>query len=153
MPRLAQYDGERLAATIAKQHGVIDRRQAVACAMTAPALRYRVRPGGPWQAVLPGVYREGRGVLTDKQRAVAAFIYARRAIAITGTAAIAWHGLPVKRSEFIDVLVPLQYKRCDAGFVRLHRTSLELVVICEDGPSSTRRWIARSLTRPGSRPT
>jgi hypothetical protein len=112
---------------------VIDRRQAVACAMTAPALRYRVRPGGPWQAVLPGVYREGRGVLTDKQRAVAAFIYARRAIAITGTAAIAWHGLPVKRSEFIDVLVPLRYKRCDAGFVRLHRTSLELGVICEDG--------------------
>lgn len=133
MPRLAQYDRERLAATMAKQHGVIARRQVVACAMTPMALRYRLRPDGPWQAVLPGVYREGRGVLTDEQRAVAAFVYAGRAIAITGPTAIGWHGVPVKRSEFIDVLVPLHQKRCDAGFVRLHRTSLELGAICVDG--------------------
>lgn len=118
---------------MAKQHGVIARRQAVACAMTLTALRYRIRPDGPWQVVLPGVYREGQGRLTDKQRAVAAWVYAGCAIAITGATAIAWHGVPIRRSEFIDVLVPLQRKPCDAGFVRLHRTSLELGAICEDG--------------------
>lgn len=118
---------------MAKQHGVIARRQAVACAMTLTALRYRIRPEGPWQVVLPGVYREGQGQLTDKQRAVAAWVYAGRAIAITGATAITWHGVPVRRSEFIDVLVPLHQKRCDAGFVRLHRTSLEIGAICEDG--------------------
>ncbi len=60
--------------------------------MTPKALRYRLRPDGPWQAVLPGVYRDGRGALTEPQRAVAAFLYAGRAIAITGLAAMAWHG-------------------------------------------------------------
>lgn len=133
MPRLAKYDRERLAAILGKQHGVISRRQAVACAMTPTALRYRLRPDGPWQAVLPGVYREGHGRLSDQQRAVAAFVYAGRAIAVTGNAAIAWHGSPVKRSEFVDVLVPLHHKRSDAGFARLHRTSQELGVICQDG--------------------
>jgi hypothetical protein len=122
-----------LAATLSKQHGLIARRQAVACAMTPKALRYRLRPDGPWEIVLPGIYREGRGRLTDRQRAVAAFIYAGRAIAITGNAAIAWHGVPVKRSEFIDVLVPLHDKRSDAGFVRLHRSGVELGVSNIDG--------------------
>ncbi len=101
--------------------------------MTAPALRYRLRPDGPWQAVLPGVYRERRGALSDQQRAVAAFLYAGRAIAITGTAAIAWHGAPVKHNEFVDVLVPLHQKRCDAGFARLHRTSVEPGALYADG--------------------
>jgi very-short-patch-repair endonuclease len=71
--------------------------------------------------------------LTDHQRAIAAFLYAGRAIAITGSAAIAWHGAPVKRSDFVDVLVPLHHKRCDAGFVRLHRTSIELGARFQDG--------------------
>jgi hypothetical protein len=133
MPRLTQYDREQLAVMLSKQHGVIARRQVVACAMTAKALRYRLRPDGPWHAVLPGVYRDGSGGLTSQQRAVAAFLYAGRAIAITGTAAIAWHGAPVKRNEFVDVLVPLHHKRCDAGFTRLHRTGVEPGALYEDG--------------------
>jgi hypothetical protein len=102
--------------------------------MSTKALRYKIRPDDrPWQVVLPGVYRDGSGALTDRQRSVAAFLYAGRAIAITGSAAIAWHGAPVQRNEFVDVLVPLHYRRCDAGFVRLHRTSVELGAIYQDG--------------------
>jgi len=101
--------------------------------MTPTALRHRLRPAGPWQAVLPGIYREGHGPLTQQQRAVAAFVYAGRAIGITANAAIAWHGLPVNRNEIVDVLVPLHHKRSSAGFVRLHRTSVELGVRCQDG--------------------
>jgi hypothetical protein len=133
MPQLAHYDADKLEATLRRQHGVITRRQAVTCAMTPKALRYRLRPDGPWQAVLPGVYRDGRGGLTEGQRAVAAFLYAGRAIAITGPAAMAWHGAPVKRNEIVDVLVPLHHKRCDAGFARLHRTSVELGALYQDG--------------------
>jgi hypothetical protein len=61
--------------------------------MTEKALRYRTRPDGPWEIVLPGVYAIHRGQLTEKQRAVAAFLYAGRGIAVTGKAAVAWHGL------------------------------------------------------------
>jgi hypothetical protein len=39
----------------------------------------------------------------------------------------------VSRSEFVDVLVPPRHRRSDAGFARLHRTSLELGALCEDG--------------------
>ncbi len=74
--------------------------------------------------MLPGVYATHRGRLTEKERAVAAFLYAGRGIAITGTAAMAWHGLRQHQSEFIDVLVPLHYKRSDVGFARLLRTSI-----------------------------
>jgi len=91
--------------------------------MTDKALRYRTRPDGPWEAVLPGIYVTHQGRLTDEQRAVAAFLYAGRGIAITGKAAMAWHGLR-QQGEHIDVLVPLHYKRSDAGFARLLRTSI-----------------------------
>jgi hypothetical protein len=46
---------------------------------------------------------------------------------------MAWHGAPVKRNEIVDVLVPLHHKRCDAGFARLHRTSVELGALYQDG--------------------
>jgi hypothetical protein len=101
--------------------------------MTDKAVRYRIRPDGPWQVVLPGVYKDGRGVLTDQQRAAAAFLYAGRGIAITGLAAVAWHGVKVGRCDFVDVLVPLSYQRGDAGFARLHRTSVELGAVYQDG--------------------
>src|SRR5262249_50279550 len=136
MPRLSQFDRDKLAATLARQHGIVARRQALDCAMTAKALRYRTRPDGPWEIVLPGVYATNRGRLTEKQRAVAAFLYAGRGIAITGTAAMAWHGLRQQQGELIDVLVPLQYNRSDAGFARLLRTSITPGVDFQDGAVS-----------------
>ena len=71
-----------------------------------------------------GVYLDRGGELTAAQRAAAAFLYAGRAIAVTGPAALAWHGLPARASDIVDVLVPLRHRRCDAGFARLRRTSV-----------------------------
>jgi hypothetical protein len=133
MPRLAHFDQVKLASTLRKQHGIISRHQASSCLMSDKAIRYRIRPDGPWQPVLPGVYHDGHGVLTEQQRAVAAFLYAGRGIAITGLAAISWHGIKVSRCDFVDVLVPTRQRRCDAGFARLHRTSVELGARYEDG--------------------
>ncbi|HUC27716.1 MAG TPA: hypothetical protein VMA73_33880 [Streptosporangiaceae bacterium] len=133
MPQLSDFDRGKLAAIFSKQHGLVARRQALACAMTAKALRYRTRPDGPWQVVLPGVYANERGRLSEKQRAVAAFLYSGRGIAITGTAATAFHGLRAPRDEFVDVLVPLHYRRSDAGFVRLRCTSIVPGVTFQDG--------------------
>jgi hypothetical protein len=105
MPRLAPFDHAKLTATLDKQYGIISRHQASSCLMTDKTIRYRIRVDGPWQVVLPGVYRDGGGVLSDRQRAVAACLYAGRAIAVTGLAAVAWHGVKVKRPDFVDVLV------------------------------------------------
>jgi hypothetical protein len=83
VPQLSDFDRDKLAAAFSRQHGIVARRQVLACAMTEKALRYRTRPDGPWQVVLPGVYANERGRLSEKQKAVAAFLYAARGIAIT----------------------------------------------------------------------
>jgi very-short-patch-repair endonuclease len=77
--------------------------------------------------MLPGVYLTTSGVPTGKQRVIAAWLYAAKAIAITGPAALAWYSLPCARSHDVDVLVPLDCKRRDLEFARLHRTSIEPV--------------------------
>ena len=134
MPRLAQFDRAGLAETLRKQQRIVSRNQATACHLTDRVIQYRIRPRGQWQVVLPGVYLDGGGALTDRQRAIAAYLYAGRAIAITGLTAVAWHGIKLNRSDFVDVLVPLRHRRSDAGFARLRRTSVELGARYEDGP-------------------
>jgi hypothetical protein len=124
MPKLSEFDRAGLASILREQHSVIDYHQASGCKMSEKAIRYRTRPGGPWQMVLPGVYVTHSGALTTSQKAMAAWRYAGTAIAITGQAAVACYGIPAKPTEFVDVLVPLTCRRKDAGFARLHRTSV-----------------------------
>lgn len=133
MPQLAQFDQQKLAQTLHRQLGIVTRRQAVACSMTEPAIRHRTRPHGPWVIVLPGVYAVGQKELTGPQRTVAAFMYARKGLAITGHTAVAWHGIPVQQAGLVDVLVPHASRQADAGFVRLHRTTVMPGVSYEDG--------------------
>jgi len=133
MPYLSRFDRDLLENTLARQHGLVARRQALTCAMTAKAIRHRTRPDGPWQIVLPGVYLRGRGALGAAQRAVAAFLYADAAIAITGPAALAFHGVPGYQGDLVDVLVPLANRRSDTGFARLRRTTVEPRTAVRDG--------------------
>jgi hypothetical protein len=84
MPRLAQFDRMALAETLRKQRGIITRSQAHAHQMTEAVVRYRTRPDGPWQVVLPGVYLDRGGQLTETQRAIAAYLYAGEVIGVTG---------------------------------------------------------------------
>ena len=104
--------------------------------MSPKAVRHRIRPGGPWQIVMPGVYVAGRGALTDRQRAMAAWEHAGRPIAITGPAAVTWHHIPVQQSAFVDVLVSPACRRGNVGFVRLQRTGLPPEVFHTDGKVS-----------------
>jgi hypothetical protein len=133
MSRLAVFDRAELARVLARQHNIISRSQAIGCSLSGPALRYKTRPDGPWQVVLPGVYAAVSGTLTMKQRSVAAYLYAGPAVAITGLAAVAYHGIRTERTDFVDVLVPLDCRRSDAGFARLHRTGLVPSPVYEDG--------------------
>ena len=133
MPHLAHYDRALLEHFLHKQRSLIARRQALACSMSAKAISYRTRPAGPWQIVLPGVYLRGGGSLGHEQRVIAAFLYAGDAFAVTGPAALKYYGIPVHRSDVVDVLVPLRNRRRDAGFARLRRTAAEPGLIHQDG--------------------
>jgi hypothetical protein len=133
MPHLAQLDRAEVKRVLRKQRGLIERRQALGCSMSPKAISYRTRAAGPWQIVLPGVYLRGGGSLAAQQRIIAALLYAGAAIAVTGPAALAFYGIPVRRSDFVDVLVPLRNRRKDAGFARLRRTAVEPGVIYQDG--------------------
>jgi len=102
---------------------VITRKQALAVGMTDHALRRRLRPGGPWRSLLPGVYLAMTGTPTTLQLEMAAMLHAGSGSVITGLAALRCHHIRAELSDVVDVLVPASRQRRDAAFVRLHRTT------------------------------
>ena len=123
MGRKALFDRDALAGLLAKQSGVITRSQARDCAMSNDALQHRIREGGAWQVMLPGVYLTNTGAPTMPQRLVAAHVYAGPGSAITGPAALALHGIRAPQTRVVDVLIPHERRRRSLAFVRVHRTS------------------------------
>jgi hypothetical protein len=141
MPRTAQFDRRALSGLAVKQHGVVSRSQALECGMTARVVDYRIRGGGPWQTLLPGVYLTHAGRAADEQREMAALLYAGPRSVLTGLAALRRHGLSAGRPgadardqrSAVDVLVPDGSRRADAAFARLHRTSRLPAPFCVAG--------------------
>ena len=74
-PRL---DQDALLAILERQIAVVTRRQALAVGVTRHALRHRLRVGGPWRRLLPGVYVAATGTPTSLQQEMAALLYAGR---------------------------------------------------------------------------
>jgi len=77
----------QLAAIARKQLNVITRAQASVDGLTRRAIEHRIRPGGPWPRLLPGIYLAVTGTPTAEQREVAALLYAGPASILTGPAA------------------------------------------------------------------
>jgi hypothetical protein len=123
MGQRASFDRDAVAELLIRQSGVITRNQAKDRGMSDSALRHRIRSGGPWQVLLPGVYLSANGAVTATQREVAAILYAGSGSVITGPAALAWHRIRVPKTSVVNVLVPEPRRRRDVGFVRLNRTS------------------------------
>jgi hypothetical protein len=88
------------------QHGVVSREQLLALGLTPDALRHRIRPGGPWQRLLPSVYLTVTGQPTPEQQEMA----------------LRFHQIGSMRVSAIDVLVPYHRQRVSRGFAVLHRT-------------------------------
>jgi very-short-patch-repair endonuclease len=118
-----KLDRAELDRLLGRQYGVITRSQAADCGLTDKALRHRVRPGGPWQTMVRGVYLAQTGVPSVDQRDMAAVLYAGPGSVITGTAALRQFGLPVAAPAVVDVLVPSARWRDGTGLVRLVRTT------------------------------
>jgi hypothetical protein len=123
MGRKSSFDADALANLVARQSGVITRSQAMACALSNDALQHRIRVGGPWQVLLPGVYLTNSGTPAMPHRLMAALLYAGRNSAITGSAALALHRVRAPHNRVVDVLIPHERRRRSLGFVQIHRTS------------------------------
>jgi hypothetical protein len=131
---------ETLAGLLARQHGVISLAQAERLGLSMTTIRYRIRPGGTWQRVLPGVYFAFSGSGIPDQFDMAAVLYCGTGCAITGLAALRQWGvrLPEPRArwqalrsaprrdqppEVVDVLVSAERRRTSRDYVRIHRTN------------------------------
>lgn len=115
---------ERALALAQVQDGLITRGQALAAGMTADAVRHAIRPGGPWQRILPGVYATFSGPLTRLHRLRAAVLFAGEDAVVTGSWACDLVGLrygpPV--TDDVDVLAGWARGQRSHGFVRVVRT-------------------------------
>lgn len=134
MAKTVRLDEDALLKRLAAQHGVISRAQAAACGMTPGTLRHRLRAGGPWQTLLPGVYLAHTGPPGQDQRDMAALLHAGPGGVISGLAALSRHGARVPRTGMVDVLVPAPRTPQDSLFVRVHRTRLMPGRVCYTGP-------------------
>src|SRR5690349_23993297 len=74
MPRTLSIHGLR--ELLDEQLAVASRGQLLALGMNDRAMQYRLRPDGPWQALLPGIYLAVTGTPTFEQKEMAALLYA-----------------------------------------------------------------------------
>ncbi len=116
-------DNRALTWLLHSQRGVLTRAQALACGITANSIEHRIRRGGPWQRMLPGVYLTVTGQPCWEQRETAALLYAGPDAVITGPAALANYGIRGgPKARRVDVLIPLERERLSPAFVATHRT-------------------------------
>lgn len=121
-----------LRALMAEQELVVSRQQVIAAKMSLNALAHRLRVGGPWQSLLPGVYLTVTGTPTLEQKEMAALLYGDPAMlstggvkaVITGAAALRYERvtLPTSALGMIDLLIPISSRRQSVSFVAVHRT-------------------------------
>lgn len=107
---------------IEKQELVVSRQQVIDAQMSLHALAHRLRPGGPWQSLLPGVYLTVTGTPRPEQREMAAMLYGGPNTVITGVAALMYQRVKLPPTETIDILIPKAARRQSRLFVTVHRT-------------------------------
>src|SRR5689334_24216016 len=91
MPRTLSIHGLR--ELLDEQLAVASRGQLLALGMNDRAMQYRLRPDGPWQALLPGIYLAVTGTPTFEQKEMAALLYDGPESLVTGRAALWHHGI------------------------------------------------------------
>jgi hypothetical protein len=123
-----------LSRALRENEGVITRAQAISCGLSLGEIRHRIRPGGPWQRLLPGVYLAVTGAPTQRQTEIAALRRAGPGSALTSIAALGHHGVRAPAGPFITVLVPAAQRRRSAGLVRVWATARMPEFVFTDGP-------------------
>jgi very-short-patch-repair endonuclease len=103
------------------QFGVISRAQALDCGLALGSVQHRLRPGGQWTLMLPGVYRTDTGAPAMEQLLMGAVLYAGEGSLITGLAALRYYRVRAAPPAVIDVLIPASRRRASRQFVVVHR--------------------------------
>ncbi|HEX6447552.1 MAG TPA: hypothetical protein VF053_20820 [Streptosporangiales bacterium] len=109
-------------AVLASQRGIISRRQLLQLGVSEPELQWRIRPSGPWQVLLPGVYATFTGRLTQDQWWQAALLYAGTTAALTGEPALALWRIRQQEKARIPVLIDHHRQRRSRERVSIFRT-------------------------------
>ena len=116
-----------------EQEQIITRTQATECGLSRPEIRHRIRPGGPWQTLFPGVYLAVTGTPTQRQLEIAALRRAGPGSVLTGIAALRHQGVRVPGSPLCTVLVPAEHHRQSRGYVRIWPTTRMPEFVFTDG--------------------
>jgi hypothetical protein len=123
MPRSSRLDPDALSVLLANQDAVVTYGQLAELGLPRSTLTHRIRPGGPWQRVLPGVYVTQSGPATVQQRARAALLYTGPDAVLTGCEALVRHGFRRPPPDpYVHVLVGDDNQTSSAGFVLVERT-------------------------------
>ncbi len=119
----------------ADQQHIVTRAQLIEHGVPSGTIAHRLRPGGPWQRVLPRVICLQSGRLSPHQRLRAALSYAAPkgerprpgAVLLTGLAVLAEAGLEsaghLADLEVVDVVIPPGRRVASRDFVRVHRAA------------------------------
>jgi hypothetical protein len=107
------------------QSGLLRHDQAMAAGLTESALRWRSRPGGPWQLVLPAIYATFTGELSPRQLRRAALLHGGPSAQLTAATAARLHGLRYAPADagVVDVLVEAHAPARSRGFVMITHTT------------------------------
>jgi hypothetical protein len=106
-----------------KQAHVVTRAQALRGGLSHHAVSHRLRAGGSWQPLLPGVYLTVTGKPTQRQRDVAAVLYGGTYAVISGLAAVRHHRMQGPETDSVDLLVPARRQCRSVSYVVVHRTT------------------------------
>ena len=122
-----------LSRALRENEGVLTRAQAAGCGLSPGEIRHRIRPGGSWQRLLPGVYLVVTGTPTQRQREIAALRRAGPGSVLTSIAALEHHGVRTPGSTHVTVLVPAAQRRRSEGFARIWPTTRMPEFVFTDG--------------------
>lgn len=122
-----------LSRILRENEGVITRAQAVGCGLSLAEIRHRIRPGGPWQRLLSGVYLSVTGTPTQRQTEIAALRRAGSRSVLTSIAALRHHGVRAPGSRYVTVLVPAAQRRRGEDFARIWATTRMPEFVFTDG--------------------
>jgi hypothetical protein len=120
---MARTTFDALEVHVAAKKGVLTSAHLHRHGLTSRAIAARCRPGGPWRRVLPGVILLGHEEPTRWQQLLAGYYYAGPGSVITGLDALRAHGLRLRLSGQVHVLVPVHRRVLSRDFVNLERTS------------------------------
>lgn len=136
MPRRADGDRGALARLLPPGRAVATHAELRDAGVPMSTITHRIRPGGPWARILPGVVLAHRGTPTPFERRLAAVKYAGSGARLTGLDALAESGVATARrlgSPRVHVLVPHTCRRTSHGFALVTRTRRDDPVIVERG--------------------